>query len=167
MRYGWIVAICLVGQPVLALEINDHSTHLDQHQSQRQEQEQSQRQSQTAYGGASEQGQSQSADNSGNLQTVTTPQERTLYRGSLGLSIPEGNEGPILATPWGGLGFAKQSRMTKLTAYLNALGQYGASTDPKFMEVLASMRKACGLKDVLKEKAATLVTGGNHGNVNH
>lgn len=151
-----IALIMLFGlaTPVFAKPEPDVNQEQDQRQTQRQDQDQHQHQSQRQNASSD---QNQSADNYGVSQGVTvetkTPKEKTLYKGSLGLSIPEGSEGPLIATPWGGLGFSKASRMTKLTAYYNALKDSGVSADDeRVLEVLQAMRKACGLKDKKEER---------------
>jgi hypothetical protein len=51
----------------------------------------------------------------------TTPKERELYKGALAQDVPEGNEGPIIATPWGGLGASRQAEITRIVAAYNLL----------------------------------------------
>ena len=57
------------------------------------------------------QGQQQDQDTDTN---VSTGEDENVYRGSFAASIPEGNEGPAVFTPWGGVGISKMSRVTEL-----------------------------------------------------
>lgn len=104
MRVGWVV--------VLVMSLGSWA---QAGQDIEQEQEQVQVQVQ-----AQEQEQGQEQQSVGQVE-VHTPQERRLYKGALSQDVPEGNEGPLLATPYGGFGASRQAEITRIVATYNIL----------------------------------------------
>ena len=92
--------------------LDDNSTNQDQVQGQ-------------AQAAIAVQGQAQ-----GQIGAVTTttdintnvPRERVLNRGSLTNSVPQGNEGFTLLTPWGGPAISQGSQMAKIESYYSMIG---------------------------------------------
>ena len=62
------------------------------------------------------QGQSQAQDQSSSAN-VDAGEDKDKYRGGFGASVPEGNEGPAIFTPWGGVGVSKPARIYQLMAF--------------------------------------------------
>jgi hypothetical protein len=83
-------------------------------QGQQQKQGQAQLQGQ-AQVGINAQAQGQVVKDAGTQ--VDARENRNAYRGSFSASIPEGNEGPALLTPWGGVGISNMSRVTELLMF--------------------------------------------------
>ena len=71
---------------------------------------------------------------------VNSGEDENVYRGAFAHSVPEGNEGPAIFTPWGGVGVSKPARIYQLMAY----GDYveAGSADHKWL--MAELRNEIG-----------------------
>src|SRR3990167_6415005 len=57
---------------------------------------------------------------------------RQLYKGALSYEVPQGSEGPLIATPYGGGGLSKQAEITKIVA----IAQLLPPGDPRLEELI-------------------------------
>ena len=53
----------------------------------------------------------------------TTPRERVLLKGSASASVPQGNEGLMALTPWGGPAITQTSSIQKIALYCETLSR--------------------------------------------
>jgi hypothetical protein len=104
---GLALALVLMVAPSAGafLDHNDHSTNADA---------KAKAQAGAVAGAAAIGLQGQHAEGGDTTTQVDASENRNAYRGSFSASIPEGNEGPALLTPWGGVGISNMSRVTEL-----------------------------------------------------
>jgi hypothetical protein len=109
---GLALALVLMVAPSAGafLDHNDHSTNADA-------KAKAKAQAGAVAGAAAIGLQGQNAEGGDTHTDVDASENRNAYRGSFSASIPEGNEGPALLTPWGGVGISNMSRVTELLMF--------------------------------------------------
>jgi len=112
-----------------------------QAQGQQQGQQQGQLQGQ-AQVGINAQAQGQAQHGSGNTD-VDAGEYKNAWRGSYSSSIPEGNEGPALLTPWGGVGVSNMSRVTELLMMAEVVAQDSAEHKWIIAELQSEIGNTC------------------------
>lgn len=78
-----------------------------------------------------------------NVNDEEARKERTLYRGAMAHAVPQGNDGAMFVTPWGGPAITRTSRINALGLYYDILSESecnGEDCGKKVAEAVSWMR---------------------------